>query len=130
MTSTRTALVTGAASGIGRESARLLAEAGIRVILLDRSEQVREAAAELAAAGAQAEAVVADLSDLAALDRVGDQVLALCDGVDILVNNAGVHPKVDGRIAQFEAIALADWEFVFRVNTTAPFLLCRRCCRR
>jgi 3-oxoacyl-[acyl-carrier protein] reductase len=126
MTSTRTALVTGAASGIGRESARLLAEAGIRVILLDRSEQVREAAAELAAAGAQAEAVVADLSDLAALDRVGDQVLALCDGVDILVNNAGVHPKVDGRIAQFEAIALADWEFVFRVNTTAPFLLCQK----
>lgn len=100
------------------------------MILLDRSEQVREAAAELAAAGAQAEAVVADLSDLAALDRVGDQVLALCDGVDILVNNAGVHPKVDGRIAQFEAIALADWEFVFRVNTTAPFCCARRCCRR
>jgi 3-oxoacyl-[acyl-carrier protein] reductase len=122
----KTALITGAASGIGRESARWLADAGVALILLDRSETVRELASSMHESGAGAQAVVADLSDTANVLDACDRILSLCDGVDILVNNAGVHPKVEGRIAQFEEISLDDWDFVFRVNTTAPFLLCQR----
>lgn len=126
MTSQRTAAITGAASGIGLESARWLRDSGVALILLDRSEAVREVASTLSGKGARVQAVVADLSDLSAAAEAGERILSLCDGVDILVNNAGVHPKVDGRIAQFEDITLEDWEFVFRVNTTAPFLLCQK----
>lgn len=126
MTSERTAVITGAASGIGLESARWLRDSGVALILLDRSEAVREVASTLSREGARVQAVVADLSDLSAVAEAAVRILSLCDGVDILVNNAGVHPKVDGRIAQFEDITLADWEFVFRVNTTAPFLLCQK----
>jgi 3-oxoacyl-[acyl-carrier protein] reductase len=122
----RTALITGAASGIGLETARLLGLSGIALILLDRSDQVREIAAALSSQGVSARAVVADLSDLAAVARAGGQILSNRDRIDILVNNAGVHPKVDGRIAQFEDITIEDWEFVFRVNNTAPFLLCQK----
>jgi 3-oxoacyl-[acyl-carrier protein] reductase len=126
MTQQRTAVITGAASGIGLESARWLRDSGVALILLDRSEAVREVASTLSGEGARVQAVVADLSDLSAVAEAGERILSLCDGVDILVNNAGVHPKVDGRIAQFEEITLEDWEFVFRVNTTAPFLLCQK----
>jgi 3-oxoacyl-[acyl-carrier protein] reductase len=118
----KTALVTGAASGIGRESARLLAAAGHRLILLDRSEQVRGVAEKIGGA----RSVVVDLSDLAATGRAADELLAQVDGIDILVNNAGVHPKLNGRIATMEEITVEDWDFVFRVNVTAPFLLCQK----
>lgn len=118
----KTALVTGAASGIGLESARRLAAAGCRLVLLDRSERVRDVAAKL---GGGARAVVVDLDDLDATAEAAD-ALAEGEGIDILVNNAGVHPKRDGRIATLEEITVADWDFVFRVNVTAPFLLCQK----
>ncbi|MDB5731543.1 MAG: 3-oxoacyl-[acyl-carrier protein] reductase [Variovorax sp.] len=126
MTPQRTAVITGAASGIGLESARWLRDSGVSLILLDRSETVRDVASTLSGEGVRVQAVVADLSDLSAVAEAGERILSLCEGVDILVNNAGVHPKVDGRIAQFEEITLEDWEFVFRVNTSAPFLLCQK----
>ena len=126
MTSRRTAVITGAASGIGLEAAKWLKEGGVDLILLDRSESVHDVASSLSLGGASAQAVVADLSELSAVADAGDRILSLCEGVDILVNNAGVHPKVNGRIASFEEIAIEDWEFVFRVNVTAPFLLCQK----
>ncbi len=125
-TNGRTALITGAASGIGMETAKWLKDAGVALILLDRSESVRDVASSLSQEGATAQAVVADLSDPSAVADASDRVLSLCGGVDILVNNAGVHPKANGRIASFEEIAIEDWELVFRVNVTAPFLLCQK----
>lgn len=126
MSTSRISLVTGAAGGIGLESARTLAARGDRVLLLDRSEQVQDAAAALRADGLQAEAFVADLADLAQIDEVAGRILAATGGIDVLVNNAGIHPKVNGRVPGFEEITAADWELVFRINTTAPFLLCQR----
>jgi 3-oxoacyl-[acyl-carrier protein] reductase len=122
----RTAVVTGAASGIGRETAMLLDAAGVALILLDRNEEVVAFAEKLTAEGGSAQAIVADFSDTAAVSNAGDRILALCDHVDILVNNAGIHPKVNGRLIQLEDISLENWELVFRVNTTAPFLLCQK----
>ncbi|GAA4332994.1 SDR family oxidoreductase [Pigmentiphaga soli] len=121
----RVAWVTGAASGIGLASARWLAEAGHAVVLLDRSEAVRDAAASLAAGGAKALAVVVDLADLAGLPGVAAGTAAQFGHCDILVNNAGVHPKRNGMVPALEDIDADEWEAVFRVNVTAPFLLCR-----
>ncbi|MFC4533206.1 SDR family NAD(P)-dependent oxidoreductase [Sphaerisporangium dianthi] len=93
----RTALVTGAARGLGRAVAALLAEQGHRVVVGARDE--RAAGTTARAIGHDAQAVRLDVTDDAsvaeALDRVG--------GVDILVNNAGV--LLDGSTAEHEAAA-------------------------
>ncbi|MCW2867528.1 MAG: bdhA 2, partial [Marmoricola sp.] len=78
----RTALVTGAASGIGRAVAAQLAAAGAEVILLDRDQQ----GAEEAAREVGGEPMTADLGDHAAIADLGLRER----GIDVLVNNAGI----------------------------------------
>ncbi|MBY8856763.1 SDR family oxidoreductase [Nocardia sp. CA2R105] len=88
---TRVALVTGASSGIGAATARLLAERGMRVVVnYLRSEQAAEdVVAEIEAAGGQAMAVRADVRDVGAVEGVIEQVrVAWGGGVDVLVHNA------------------------------------------
>ncbi|MET0997977.1 MAG: 3-hydroxybutyrate dehydrogenase [Marmoricola sp.] len=108
----RTALVTGAASGIGRSVATRLAAEGAAVLLLDRDEQgVQEAAAELGG-----EHLVADLSDPASIDA-----LHLADrGIDVLVNNAGIQ-----HVAPIEEFDPERFAQIHRVMLQAPFLLTR-----
>ena len=89
----RTALVTGANSGLGLESARALAAAGARVLLACRDEhRAREAEEAVAAeaAGAAPEVVRLDLADLDSVSEAAEDVAARVDRLDILLNNAGV----------------------------------------
>ena len=85
----RTALVTGANSGIGLVAARALARAGARVVLGSRDVAKGEAAAETISPGPGGEVVVARL-DLADLASVHGLAIALSEPLDLLVNNAGV----------------------------------------
>lgn len=84
-------LITGAASGIGRATARLFADEGARMALLDiNAEALAALKVELDTAGAESHVIEADLSDRVQVEkRVGDAVKAL-GGLDILVNNAGL----------------------------------------
>ena len=108
----RTALVTGAASGIGRAVATRLAADGASVLLLDRDEAGAKAAAE--AVGG--EHLVADLSDRGAIDALG-----LGDrGIDILVNNAGIQ-----HVAPIEDFDPERFALIHQVMLQAPFLLTR-----
>ena len=87
----RTAVVTGAAAGIGKSAARLLAEHGVKVIMLDRDEKrLAEAADEIRGkvSGSEISAMTADVGDRASLDGVISGLNA--ENPDILVNNAGV----------------------------------------
>ena len=87
----RTAVVTGAAAGIGKSAARLLAEHGVKVILLDRDEKkLAEAADEIRVkvSGAEISTMTADVGDRASLDGVIGKLNA--ENPDILVNNAGI----------------------------------------
>ena len=87
----RVALVTGAGSGIGESSARLLAERGHAVALVGRRpELLDETAAAIAARGGEAKTIVADLGDADGPARVVDRVLAAFGRLDVLVNNAAV----------------------------------------
>jgi NAD(P)-dependent dehydrogenase (short-subunit alcohol dehydrogenase family) len=86
----RTALVTGGGRGIGRTIALVFAGAGCNVVVVSRSrEQVEQVRDEAAALGVRASAIVADISDPAAVREAAQTALAEFGRVDILVNNAG-----------------------------------------
>lgn len=87
----KTALVTGAARGIGRAVALRLASKRVRLMLIDRDPvALRQAARAVDAAGGEAHAIVADVADDDALESVVAEAIDRWAGVDILVNNAGI----------------------------------------
>ncbi|BDZ64791.1 SDR family NAD(P)-dependent oxidoreductase [Agromyces mangrovi Wang et al. 2018] len=105
-------VVTGAASGMGLESARLLARRGARLALVDRNADVlAELVEELRAAGTEASAHVVDLTDLDAVAALPDAVLAHHDHVDVLLHCAGV-----SMLGTFEQLTLDEFRWVVDVN--------------
>ena len=108
----RTAVVTGAASGIGRALAGRFAGAGMRVVLADIEEPALIAAVdELAAGGAEVLAVVTDVSDGEQVDALAKAAEATYGPVHLLCNNAGV-----GAGALLSELTTADWQWVLGVN--------------
>ncbi|MFD9128157.1 SDR family oxidoreductase [Kitasatospora sp. NPDC059571] len=101
----RTAVVTGAASGIGAATARALAAQGAAVALLARREdRLKDLSEEITAAGGRALPVVADLTDQASVDAAAGLVGAALGRVDLVVAAAGVmlpNPLHDGRIDEW-----------------------------
>jgi 3-hydroxybutyrate dehydrogenase len=115
----RTAVVTGAASGIGRACAAHLAAAGARVVVVDRDEK----GAHTVAAEIGGIPLVVDLGDPAALDRLdcdGPDGLTVA-GADILVNNAGIQ-----HVAPVPDFPPETFALILRVMVEAPFRLARR----
>ncbi|MBI4505655.1 MAG: SDR family oxidoreductase [Chloroflexi bacterium] len=112
------ALVTGAAQGIGRAIALGLADAGATVAAADlRADTLPEVEQALRALGRPGLALALDVRDPAAVQRAVDRVVAAHGRLDVLVNNAGVRvhkPALEH--------SLEDWELVFAVNSTGPFL--------
>src|SRR5262245_44304641 len=120
----RVALVTGAASGIGKATAERLAQEGAAVAVVDRREEgARETAAQLKAAGGRAVAYTTNVASSAEVAALADAVEAALGPVDILANGAGI-----GDTAGLEAIAALDdgrWHGVLAVNLSGPFFLRR-----
>lgn len=118
----RTALVTGATGGIGGQIARRLAAEGMDLALSGRrEEQLAKLVAELSAQGAKAEAVPADLGDLAQVDPLIERSEAALGEIDLLVNNAGVEIT-----SAFTTITREELSSMVDVNLTAPMLLAHR----
>lgn len=86
----KTAVVTGASSGIGETVAKQLGRAGARVILVARTrEKLEEVQREIVAAGGEAAVYPCDLNDMDAIDQCAQDILAREGQIDILINNAG-----------------------------------------
>lgn len=115
--SKRVAFVTGASRGIGRACAKALAEAGHRVVLAARAvDKLNEAAAELAAAGAETFVVAIDVGVKDSIAKAIDTAATQFGRIDILVNNAGV--TKDGLAVRMKQ---ADWELVLNTNLSGAF---------
>ncbi|MEV5956278.1 SDR family oxidoreductase [Streptomyces sp. NPDC051987] len=115
----RTAVVTGAASGIGAAVALRLAGSGARVALLARrADRLETLVAKIRANGGEALAVVADVTDDASVQAAADAVHAAYGSVDLVVNNAGVmlpNPVDDGRIDEWQRMLDTNVTGVLRV---------------
>lgn len=120
----RVAIITGAASGMGRATARLFAEQGASVAACDLDEAaVAEVVGEITAAGAHAVAYGFDVADPAAIDAAVEQVRADLGPIDILVNNAGMVG-----LGAIDADGFLDvWQHTFDVNLNAHVHLIRAC---
>jgi 3-oxoacyl-[acyl-carrier protein] reductase len=117
----RTALVTGAARGIGRAIAVALAKRGADVAVTDvNPEGAEEAAAEIAGLGVKSWALSGNAADFAAAGDMAERVLADAGGIDILVNNAGI--TRDGLLMRMKE---QDWDDVLAVNLKGAFNFCR-----
>ena len=126
MNNGRTAIVTGAARGIGLAIARRLTRDGLRVALADVDvETVRREVDALHAAGAEALAVRTDVTDPAGVEAMVGAVLERWGHLDVLVNNAGIA----GRSAPVQDLRLEEWQQVIAVDLTGVFLCCRAAVR-
>src|SRR5918912_1732619 len=122
----RTAIVTGAARGIGLAIARRLTRDGLRVALADVDiETARHQADALQAAGAGALAVRTDVTDPAGVEAMVGTVLEHWGHLDVLVNNAGIA----GRSAPVQDLSLEEWQQVIAVDLTGVFLCCQAAVR-
>ena len=115
----KTAVISGAASGIGQASAVRLAEEGAQIVIADRAK-ADETLQRIAAAGGSATAVQCDISDPASVAKLKDEVEKGGGRCDILVNNAGIYP-----MQSFDEISFEDWRRVLSVNLDSMFLMAK-----
>jgi NAD(P)-dependent dehydrogenase (short-subunit alcohol dehydrogenase family) len=118
----RTALVTGGSRGLGREMARILAQAGAQVAICSRTRsEIETAAAELAAeTGARIEPLVADVGRRPEAERLASDATSRLGKVDILISNAGWNIPQPA-----EKIRDEDWDALMELNVTSSMVLTR-----
>jgi 3-oxoacyl-[acyl-carrier protein] reductase len=117
-----TAIVTGAAQGIGKAIAMELASRGANVAICDvKAEVLRETAEEiLEKTGVKVRHKVVDIAKQAEVRSFVEEVEKEFDGIQIMVNNAGIHP-----LHKIEDISEEEWDLVMAVNLKAMFFFCK-----
>jgi 2-hydroxycyclohexanecarboxyl-CoA dehydrogenase len=116
---TRTALVTGAAAGIGKACSKRLAREGIAVGVLDLNlAGCEEVVAEIEAAGGRAIALQASIADRAQVTEAVGKLRAAFGPVTIVINNAGI-----SNFIAFEELVEGDWEKMLEINVIGTFIV-------
>jgi 3-oxoacyl-[acyl-carrier protein] reductase len=120
----KTALVTGASRGIGRDIALELARQGVRICInyLSSHDQAEEVANQIRSEKGEAFTVAADVSITEEVDRLIDKVKTRFGEVDICINNAGVSHR-----DELSRIREDDWDRILRINLKSAFLTTQAC---
>ena len=114
----RIALITGAASGIGKAIAKKFAGEGANIAVVDIAIQpAEELVQEISKSGKRAISIMCDVTDERQVEQAVKEAVKEFGALHILVNNAGVSP-----LKPFEEITLEDWNKVLGINLTGPFL--------
>ena len=122
----KVAVVTGAASGIGKEIALTFARAGAKVAIADLDRDGAEATANaIRGAGGQAIAVAMDVASEASVEAGMKEAISALDGIDILVSNAGIQT-----VAPLDQFQFADWKKLLAIHLDGAFLTTRAALRR
>lgn len=120
------AIITGAASGIGRATAQILASRGYRVAIADlREPAAEEAAQSLRASGSEAMAVGVNVADEAGVKAMVETVVGAWGRIDVLINSAGLESA-----KPFLDISADEFRRVLEVNTTGTWLCCQEVIRQ
>lgn len=112
----KVAIVTGAAQGIGREIALLLARSGARTVIIDVSDKIFDVMKEIKALGRESLAIKCDVSSGEEVKKTVGEAIERFSRIDILVNNAGIYP-----FKQFAEMTEQDWDRVLDVNLKGVF---------
>jgi len=121
----KVAIITGSASGIGKEIAEVFAKEGAKIVIADLNANEADATAkEIIAKGGQALGVKMDVTNEAEVDQGVAQAIKTFGGVDILVSNAGIQ-----HIDPIDKLALADWKKLLAIHLDGAFLTTRACLR-
>jgi NAD(P)-dependent dehydrogenase (short-subunit alcohol dehydrogenase family) len=117
---TSTALITGGTSGIGRATAKKLAQLGIHVLVVGRNaERGKNTVDEIRGAGGKADFISSDLRDAASARDLAKRAIELGNGhVDILINNAGIYP-----FGPTHEMTEEQFDRVFSINVKVPYFL-------
>lgn len=121
----KVALITGGGGGIASGLAKGFAAAGARIVLADRDERVIARAEAFRNAGAEAAALVFDVTDPDAVAKAFDDIVAQFGRIDIVVNNAGIIVR-----KQFLELSLEEWRRVIDVDLTACFIVAQEAAKR
>jgi len=122
----KVAVVTGAASGIGKEIAATFAREGAKIVIADLNEQGASAAADdLKSRGAQALGVAMDVTSEAAVEAGMAKAIAAFGGIDVLVSNAGIQI-----VAPMESFEFAKWKQLLAIHLDGAFLTTRAALRQ
>lgn len=117
----KVAIITGAASGIGKEIALVYAKEGAKVAIADLNlEQAKSAAEEIKSKGGEAMAVAMNVTDENEVDKGVDDVAKYFGGVDVMVSNAGIQI-----ISPVEQLAFSDWKKLISIQLDGAFLTTR-----
>src|ERR1700756_1697967 len=120
----KTVLITGASRGIGAGLARRFAQEGANLVLSANEAKVQEVAAELEKSGANAIAVICDVTSKSEVESLFATAVKRFGAVDVSIQNAGVIT-----IAKVEDLTEAEWDKVMDVNTKGVFLCCQEAAR-
>lgn len=122
----KTAIVTGAGTGLGQATMVLFAREGARVVGCGRRQDKGDATVRMVKdAGGDGIFVQADISDAADVQRVIDETVSHYGALDVLVNNASVGPNGPYNMGPVTEIPDEDWDAVINVNLRGPFLFCK-----
>ncbi|WP_296805592.1 SDR family NAD(P)-dependent oxidoreductase [uncultured Methanobrevibacter sp.] len=115
----KVAIITGATSGMGRESAKLFAAEGAKVVVTGRNEERAKAVVDdIKAAGNEAIYVIADMANLDDVEKIFDATMDEYGTVDVLFNNAGMLS-----MSPLMELSIEEWNNVFTVNVTSALRL-------